>query len=279
MDKLLIVDGMNLYFQMYCGMPTRIVNKDGKGIHGTLGFVGALIKIIKMVNPTHAVVLFDCEHENDRAAFLPDYKANRTCNPDEVEDDSYVQIYDVYEALTFMNIKHAEIKDFEADDGIASYVLTYSGDMEIIISSNDSDFYQLINENVQMLRYRGVKTIICDSQFLLGKYGIKPCQYADFKSLTGDNSDNIKGAKGVGPKTASALIKQFGSLEEILKNTDKIARVSIREAIIRNAERLQINYKLIKLKNRANLPFALNELSYTYNGVTTNEVLKGINLR
>lgn len=279
MEKLLIVDGMNLYFQMYCGMPARIVNKDGKGIQGTLGFVGALIKIIKIINPTHIVVLFDCEHENDRAELLPEYKANRACDSDEQEDDSYVQIFDVFDALTFMNIRHAEVQDFEADDAIASYVFKYSNNAEIIILSNDSDFFQLLGDKVTMIRYRGIKTNICDTYFLQNKYDVSPSQYADFKSLTGDNSDNIKGADKVGPKTASALIKQFGSLSEIINSAEKITKPSVRESIIRNAGRLQINYKLIKLEDRANLPYIFEELAYNYNGVTTNEVLKGIGLR
>ena len=77
MQKLLIVDGSNLLFQMFYGMPARIVGKSGRPVHGTIGFVGALMKIIRMVRPTHAVVLFDGEHENPRAALDPAYKANR----------------------------------------------------------------------------------------------------------------------------------------------------------------------------------------------------------
>ena len=75
-NRLLIIDGHNLLFQMFFGMPSRIVNKDGKAIQGILGFVGALIKLIKMVEPTHVAVLFDGEHENPRAELLDDYKAN-----------------------------------------------------------------------------------------------------------------------------------------------------------------------------------------------------------
>ena len=76
-SKLLIVDGSNLLFQMFFGMPSRIINKDGKAIQGTLGFVGALLKIIRMTAPTHAAVLFDGERENERKELDEDYKANR----------------------------------------------------------------------------------------------------------------------------------------------------------------------------------------------------------
>lgn len=280
MEKLLIVDGLNLLFQMFYGMPSRIVNADGRAIQGTLGFVGALIKIIKMTNPTYLVVLFDGEHENDRVEIFPNYKANRIDYSQVAEEDSpFSQLQDVYDALSFMNIKYTEIAELEADDIIASYVYTYEKSIEIVIASFDSDFFQLINENVQILRYRGDNTVICDSKLIKDKYGIVPSQYADFKSLTGDKSDNINGAEKVGIKTASALINQFGSLQSIIDNAEKIAKQSIRESIIRNKERLQDNYKLIKLVNRAKIPFMLYELLYKYNLITTNEVLKGIGLK
>ena len=246
MEKLLIVDGHNLLWQMYCGMPSRIVNEDGKAIHGTMGFVGGLIKIIKMTEPTRIIILFDGEHENDRTELSADYKANRDTGV--IGNDLFVQLADIYSALDFMKIKYKEITELvEADDVISSYAHVYGKDIKIVISSFDSDFFQLIDENVSILRYRGVNTVICDIKYVQDKYGILPKQYADFKSLTGDNSDNIKGAEKVGIKTAAVLINQFGSLQNVLTNVEKIKKPSIRDSILRNIERLRINYKLIKL--------------------------------
>ena len=280
MNRLLIVDGLNLHFQMFYGMPSSIINTEGKAIQGTLGFVGALIKIIKMTNPTYLVVLFDGEHKNVRTELLADYKANRIDYSQVAEEENpFSQLNDVYTALTFMGIKHAEVEELETDDVVASYTHTYGNECQITISSFDSDFFQLINENVSVLRYRGDKTIICDTTYLLNKYGIYPWQYADFKSLTGDGADNIKGADRVGPKTASKLIKQFGNLQELISHADKIDKPSIKESIIHNSCRLENNYKLIKLDDRAKVPFKLNELAYTYDGMNTTDVLKGIGLR
>ena len=164
MDKLLIIDGTNLLFQMFYGMPSRIINKDGKAIQGTLGFIGATIKIMKMAAPTHLVILFDGEHPNARTELLAEYKANR---PDyslvAEEDNPFSQIDDVYRALSFMNIRHTEVQQVETDDVIASYAYTYGEQMPIVISSFDSDFFQLINDNVKILRYRGKNTVICDT--------------------------------------------------------------------------------------------------------------------
>lgn len=280
MNKLLLVDGSNLLFQMFFGMPARIVNEQGKAIQGTLGFVGALLKIIRRTSPTHIAVLFDGEHENSRSALDSEYKTNRIDYSEVSEDENpFSQLPDVYAALDYLQIKHAETTACETDDWIAAYTLTYGYENEIIISSFDSDFFQLITDKVSVLRYRGDKTILCTPDYISNKLGIKPAQYADFKSLTGDVSDNIKGADKVGPKTAASLINEFGDLKCILENTENIKRASIKESIGRNAERLRTNYKIIKLDNVVSLPFTLNELVYEYSGITTNEVLKGIGLR
>jgi DNA polymerase-1 len=280
MNKLLIVDGSNLLFQMFFGMPARIVNEQGKAIQGTLGFVGALLKIIRKTNPTHIVVLFDGEHENERAALNSDYKANRVDYSETPEEETpFSQLPDVYAALDYLGIKHTETTTCETDDLISAYALTYGQDNEIVISSFDSDFFQLITDKVSVLRYRGDKTVICTAEYIKEKFGITPTQYAEFKSLTGDTSDNIKGADKVGSKTAALLLNEFGTLENILVNADSIKKPSIKESIIRNTEKLRTNYKIIKLNNSAPLPFDISELVYNFTGITTTEVLKGVGLK
>lgn len=280
MDKLLIVDGMNLHFQMFFGMPAQIKNKAGVGIWGTLGFIGALLKIIKQTKPTHVAVIFDGEGSLERKQADENYKANRPDYSIAPEDENpFTQLKDVYNALNYLNIKHCESCGCETDDIIAGYAQTYGKDMQIVISSYDSDFFQLINENVQIFRYRGDKSVICDSGYINEKFNISPDVYADFKSLTGDNADNVKGATKVGPKTASLLINKFGSLQNLLENAEKIEKVNLRETIINEKEKLKNNYKIIKLQNNCQLPFDINELKYSLKeGVTTNLVLKEIGL-
>lgn len=280
MNKLLIIDGHNLLFQMFFGMPARIINKDGKAIQGTLGFTGALLKIIRMVNPTHVAVLFDGERHNPRTDLDENYKANRI-DYDAVseEENPFSQLSDVYKALDFLGIKHTETTVCETDDVIAAYALKYGIDNEIVISSFDSDFFQLINENVKILRYRGDNTQIYDIDTFKEKFGILPEFYADYKSLTGDTADNIKGAPKIGPKTAASLVNRYGNLENIIKNAESIEKPSVKKSILESIDRLRLNYKLIKLCDCAELPFKLDEIKYSYNGITTNEVLKGIDLK
>lgn len=280
MTKLLIIDGSNLLFQMFFGMPARIINKDGKAIQGTLGFVGALLKIIRKTESTHVAVLFDGEHENNRKELNADYKANRVDYSEVAEaENPFSQLPDIYAALDYLGIKHTETTTCETDDWIAGYAMTYGQEMEIVISSFDSDFFQLITDKVSVLRYRGDKTLICTLSYIEEKFGIDPTQYADFKSLVGDTADNIKGADKVGPKTAALLLEEFGTLEGVIANAENIKKPSIKESIRRNAERLRMNYRLIKLENVVELPFELSALAYQYDGMTTSEVLKGIGLR
>ena len=278
--KFLIIDGHNLLFQMFFGMPSRIIGKDGRAIHATLGFVGALIKMIRWVEPTHIVALFDGEHDKARTEISAEYKANRTGYADVPEEDNpFAQLADIYAALDHMGICHAETADCEADDAIAAYAFAYSGETPIVIASLDSDFFQLIGANVNVLRYRGDKTTLCDEAFIRDKFGISPMQYADFKALTGDACDNIRGAEKIGPKTAAALLRQFGGLEGILENAHSIGKPSIRESVKQNAKRLRMNYRLIKLDDKAPIPFSPNKLRYEYGGIAANEVLKEIGIR
>jgi len=280
MNRLLIVDGHNLLFQMFFGMPARILNEEGKAIQGTLGFVGALLKIIRMVEPTHVGVLFDGEHGTARNELDVEYKGNRPDYSEMAEEDSpFSQLPDVYRALDYLEIKHAETVDCETDDWIAEYAFTYGKENRVCIASFDSDFFQLITENVSVLRYRGDRTVICTPAFVKEKYGVLPEQYADHKALTGDAADNIKGIPKVGPKTATALLNRFGSTEEMLERVDEVDRKGLREVLTAHRERLLLNRDLIKLRGGYSLPFAPAELTYTDKGITTTQVLKAIGLR
>jgi len=279
MKRLLLVDGSNLLFQMFYGMPSRIIGKDGRQIQGTLGFVGALLKIIRMTCPSHIAVFFDGEHENDRAGILADYKANRPDYSQMAEEDTpFSQLGDICSALDCLGITYRETTDCEADDLIAGYVYKYRESSEIIISSNDSDFFQLIGENVRVLRYRGDNSVICNSDYISSKLGIPPERYAEYKSLTGDSADNIRGCEKVGPKTAAELVLQFSSIEEMLARCDEIKKPSVRKAVSEAGNRLLLNRTLIKLCERGELPFDIDRLLYQSKQLSTREVLTSIGL-
>ena len=280
MEQILLVDGSNLLFQMFFGMPARIVNEDGRAIQGTLGFVGALLKMVRMVHPTHIAVLFDGEHENERRTVDETYKANR---PDygkmPEEDTPFSQLPDIYDALDFLRIPHRETETCEADDWIAGYARQYGGENEIVIASMDSDFFQLISDSVCVLRYRGAGSTVCDRAYLREKFGIEPEQYAAFKSLVGDTADNIPGVPKIGAKTAAELLGQFGTLENIVKDINKIRKPSVRAALQENGVRLAKNYQLIRLAGVDRLPFTKEDMVWSDEGLTTMQVLRGTGLR
>ena len=275
MEKLLVVDGSNLLFQMFYGMPARIINGQGKAIQGTLGFVGALLKIIRMVNPTQIMVAFDGECDNGRAALDENYKANRVDYSTMPEEETpFSQLPDIYAALDELGICHKETENCEADDWIAGYAARYGNDMDVVIASQDSDYYQLITERVSVLRYRGKQTTLCDPTYIREKLGIEPCQYAAFKALTGDTADNIRGADKIGPKTAAQLMNTFGDLDTLLRQADHVSKPSVRRSVQTCAERIRKNYRLIRLTGEAVLPFEMAQLRWEDRGFTTTQVLE-----
>ncbi len=278
-DHILLVDGMNLHFQMFFGMPSRITNHEGKPIHGVIGFVGAMRRIIGMTGPSHVLVVFDGEHHNPRTDMDDQYKANR---PDlsEVPDDEnpFIQLPYVYAALDHMGIMHCETTVCEADDLIASYAKRYESEGRITICSFDSDFFQLIGPNTSILRYRGERSVVCDQKYLRDRYCIEGSQYVDFKSLTGDAADNIHGVDGVGPKTASRLINQYGDLDNLIGNLQSLANPRQRRLVEAGLDRLRLNRALIRMNCSQELPYRLEELEYCSEPPRTKAVLSGIGL-
>src|SRR5574344_130899 len=278
MNRLLLIDGSNLLFQMFFGLPEVKVHGK-KVVQGTLGFVGGLLKIIRMTSPSHVLVVFDGEHENPRSQLSSDYKSNREDFTDvEADLNPFSQLDDIYSALDYLEIAHMETADCEADDIIAGYCHLFHEEMEIVISSMDSDFLQLICDNVRVLRYHGKNSVICDVGFVQDRFGIESRQYAEYKALVGDSADNIKGIRGFGPKTAGMLLREFGSIQGILSNVELLKRPSLRDAFSQAEQVLDLNMQLIRLNSIDVLPFPLEELEYADLSLSSNVVLQAIGL-
>lgn len=273
-QKLLVLDGSCLLFQMFYGMPARINDRDGRPIHAVIGFVGALLKMIKMTAPDCIIAVFDGEHQNSRMEIDGNYKANRTdfsVVPD--VETPFFQLDFIYRVLEGMGIKCFETVDCETDDIISSYVSLYSGDYDIIIASQDSDFFQLISPSVSVLRYRGSSSVIMDEALFESKFAISPDRYADYKAMVGDSSDNIRGIHGVGPKTAAMLINSFGGTEDIIASAADIKPARIADAVLSGADTLRRNYILIKLDGTHPVPYQACELQYKNRALTTRQAL------
>ncbi len=240
-----------------------------------------------MTAPTHIAVFFDGEHENDRRALDPAYKANR---PDfegiPEEELPFSQLPLIQASLDLLGILYQETEACEVDDWIAAYVKVFEKSAtigcaaidRIIISSFDSDYFQLISERVSILRYRGKASTIVDPDELERLYGILPSQYADFKSLVGDSADNIRGVCGIGPKTAAKLLREYGSLDQLLENLDTLTPERIARALKDAHDRLTLNRRLITLVGDMPLPIPIDALACPLTDYRTNELLNRLGI-
>ncbi|MBQ2278095.1 MAG: 5'-3' exonuclease [Clostridia bacterium] len=266
--RLLLIDGHNLLFRMFYGMPDNFYTADGVKYNALYGFVCAMEKVMRMVQPTHVFVSFDSPDCGDRRELDEAYKANRPDYSEMApEECPFTQLPAIYAALGRMNIPYAEIHGCEADDVIASYAVKYAGEYDVMIMSTDRDYWQLVSEKVSILNYHGYDSTLVTPQTVRQKYGVEPAQFADWKCLVGDKSDNIVGVPGVGPKNAAALLGTFGSLEYLMEHTDGIPRPAIRRAVEEAKERLLLNRKLILLDGNAPLPLSAEELRHDFTSI------------
>ena len=243
MKKLLLFDGHNLLCKAFYGLPERLL-PDGKPIQGVIGFLGIMIKIIKKVEPTHILVVFDPEETPARALSYENYKGNRkNFNNVPEKENPFSQLADIKTALENLGIKYLEQSGYEADDMIAS--MAYRAKCEVIIVSTDTDFLQMVDGRIKVFRYHGKKSIVFNEATVQEKYGIHPSRFIEYKALVGDKTDNIKGIKGIGPKTAVRVINSQKKLTE------------------EEQEIFQRNLDIIALDTRVKCAFSLNQLSFS----------------
>lgn len=263
MDRLLLVDGHNLLFRMFYGMPDHYYTPLGRKYNAVYGFASALQKVLSLLRPTHALVVFDSPDCGDRRSLDEDYKANRPDFSDaEPNDCPFTQLPAIYALLEDMRIPHKEIHGCEADDVIAAYAKQCAEAFHVVIFSTDRDYWQLISENVSILDYHGMNSSLITPVTVEKKYGVKPEQFADFKCLIGDKSDNIAGVPGVGPKRAAELLCRFGTVENLLQHCEEIERPALRKALMESRERLELNNRLIRLHGDVPLPVEPNCLAF-----------------
>lgn len=204
-DCLLLVDGHNLLMRAFFGIPERIL-PSGKAVHGIIGFLGILKKIVARSNATHLLVVFDAEGGGLRKDLYSEYKSQRPSFAEKPPHlNPFSQLADIQTCLGRLSIAYVERPGCEADDVIAAYAAFC--DMSTVIASWDSDFFQLVSDRVTVLRYNGKLTSLVDRAWIKTKYGISPERFVSYKALIGDSVDNIKGIRGVGPKTAVRILE------------------------------------------------------------------------
>ncbi len=219
MESFLIIDGHNLLFRMFYGIPGSMKNSKGNEIKAAFGFTSGLIKYIGKFSPKNIMVVFDTETSiANKCKDYSDYKSNRINYLDLPDDENpFTQMPYIFQVLNHLGVYYKEIEEYEADDYIASFCENHSDKYKFIIVSTDQDFFQLVNDKISVFNPSGKQGVMYNSQKIYEKLGVYPEQIVEYKSLIGDKSDNITGIRGVGPKTAQKILS-VGSIDTILKN-------------------------------------------------------------
>ena len=219
--RLLLIDANSLIHRAFHALPP-LTDRSGHPIQAIYGLSSILIKILKEEKPDYAAGLFDRPEPTFRKKRYEAYKAHRPPTP----DDLVRQIIEARETFLNFGIKVIECPGFEADDLIGTLAKKFSSepDLSIVILTGDMDTLQLVSPTVSVRTLKkGVgETSLFDEAAVVERCGVSPSQIVDYKALLGDPSDNIPGVKGIGPKTASELLRKFGNLEGIWENLGSV---------------------------------------------------------
>ena len=259
-DRVLIVDGLNLYLRVFA--VNGALNDNGVPVGGLTGFLRSLAYAIREVNPTRVIVVYDgAGGSQRRRKILPDYKSNRTPgkritrwdafkNSNEEKEAMKIQFSRLLDYLDFLPINVISIDRIEADDTIAYIAHTLMNE-DVTIMSSDQDFLQLVNERITV--WSPTKKKFYTPRMVMDDYGVPAHNFLMYKVLMGDKSDNIEGVKGLGPKKLPKIVPDLLTqntldLDFILEHAGK-GEEPMHKRIVESATQLQINEELMDLKN------------------------------
>tara|TARA_R110000751_G_scaffold1379_4_gene5185 strand:+ start:12215 stop:13240 length:1026 start_codon:yes stop_codon:yes gene_type:complete len=262
-ERILVIDGLNLFFRNFAMM--NMVNPDGVHVGGLGGFFRSLGAEIRRVDPTQVYIIFDgAGSANARKNLLPEYKSGRDLqritnwdafdNKDDEDDAKVDQIVRIIQYLKTLPVKTIGIPKVEADDVIAylSDIIPQSPKDKVFIVSSDKDFLQLINDNV--IVYRPMEKEFYTRETVVEKFKMSPHNFILYKTLMGDNSDNVKGIKGLGEKKLYKLFPELSKKDMSLDDIYNICESKFKEnviyaRVIQHIDDLETNYKIMDLSN------------------------------
>ncbi|NVO08652.1 MAG: DNA polymerase I [Bacteroidales bacterium] len=246
--KLLLIDAYALIYRAYFAFINRPI-KTSKGLNTSAiyGFIKTLLDALKKIEPTHLAVAFDLSGPTFRTELYPDYKANRQETPEDIR----LAIPIIKRLLEVMNIPIVELKGYEADDIIGT-LATQADPLgyEVFMMTPDKDYGQLLSQNIKIIKpgKGGGEMETVTSDAFCNDYKINnPSQFIDILALWGDTSDNVPGVKGIGEKTAADLISKYGSIDNLLQNTDKLSKAQ-RTNIEESKDQLLLARTLVTIK-------------------------------
>ena len=258
--KLLILDAYALIYRAYFAFINRpIRNSKGLNTSAVYGFTKTLLDALKRFEPTHIAVAFDLSGPTFRTELFPEYKANR----EETPEDIRLAVPIIKELLQSLNITILQMKGFEADDIIGSMAKQAERQgFEVLMMTPDKDYGQLLSDNITVVKpgRSGSDIETVTKELFCKEYGITaPDQFIDILALWGDKSDNIPGVPGIGEKTAAKLISQYGTIDAIIENIDKLSKAQ-KENILANKEQLYLARTLTTIKIDIDLELHADEL-------------------
>jgi len=260
--KLMLIDGNSILNRAYYGIggKTLLSTSDGLYTNAVYGFLNILNKFLEEENPDYLCVAFDLKAPTFRHKEYEGYKANRKGMPEELA----VQVPVMKDVLDAMNIKRVEIEGYEADDIIGSLSLFgENNNLQVVVVTGDRDALQLASRTtrIKIPTTKAGKTITNEYDYdaVLEKFGVEPVKLIDVKALMGDTSDNIPGVPGIGEKTALELIKNFGYLEELYENIDKVEKKSVKAKLEEYKDQAFLCKRLAAINRNIDYPFDIEE--------------------
>jgi DNA polymerase-1 len=245
--RVLLVDGHHLAYRTFHALKGLTTSR-GEPVQAVYGFAKSLLKALKEDGDA-VIVVFDAKAPSFRHEAYEGYKAGRAPTP----EDFPRQLALIKELVDLLGLARLEVPGYEADDVLASLAKKAEKEgYEVRILTADKDLYQLLSDRIHVLHPEGY---LITPAWLWEKYGLRPDQWADYRALTGDESDNLPGVKGIGEKTARKLLEEWGSLERLLKNLDRL-KPAIREKILAHMDDLKLSWDLAKV--RTDLPLEVD---------------------
>lgn len=260
-ERLILIDGNAIIHRSYHALPP-LMTKKGELVNAVYGFASTLLSVIDKFKPDYIAAAFDLAGPTFRHEQFESYKANRV----KADDELYAQIPRVKEVVRAFNIPIYEKPRFEADDIIGTVckqIRDRKEQIETIIVTGDLDTLQLIDggEKVYTMRRGLSDSVIYDKEKVIERFGIRPDQMIDFKGLRGDPSDNIPGVKGIGEKTATELLKKYGSIAGVYENIDKI-KGAVKEKLLRDRASALLSRNLATIRLDAPIEIELEKTRF-----------------
>ncbi len=246
--RFFIIDGAGFYYRAFYGIRANLRTADGIPTNAVYGFAKMFLKIVREEKPDYFAIALDSKEKTFRHEMYPQYKANRQKMP----EDLRVQIPIIEKMIDTFHIPAFKRAGYEADDLIGTAAVRgVEAGLDVTVVSGDKDLMQLVGEGIAMLDPMKEKKY--EEKDVKEKFGVEPARVVDMLGLMGDASDNIPGVPGVGEKTARKLLEEYGDIDNLLRNADRVKKPKLRESLIKYADQARLSRELATIKTDVEL--------------------------